>query len=57
LEVAMTRVISLFVLVLMIGSANAQSTIRTELKRGDLTGKDMDVVVTVLEVPPGEAIA
>jgi quercetin dioxygenase-like cupin family protein len=53
----MTKVISLFVFVLMIGSANAQSTIRTELKRGDLTGKDMDVVVSVVEVPPGEALA
>jgi quercetin dioxygenase-like cupin family protein len=39
------------------GSAFAQSAIkRTELKRGDLTGKDMDVIVTVVEVPPGEAL-
>ena len=25
-----------------------------ELKRADLTGKDMDVIVTVVTVPPGE---
>ena len=30
---------------------------QTELKRADLTGKDMDVIVTVIEVPPGKSLA
>jgi quercetin dioxygenase-like cupin family protein len=42
----------------MLNSAQAQNTtVRTELKRADLTGKDMDVIVTVVEVPPGETLA
>jgi quercetin dioxygenase-like cupin family protein len=41
----------------IVNSAQAQSTIkRTELKRADLTGKDLDVIVTVVEVPPGETL-
>jgi quercetin dioxygenase-like cupin family protein len=31
-------------------------TSRTELKRGDLTGTNMEIVISVLEVPPGESI-
>ena len=27
------------------------------MKRADLTGKDMDIIVTVIEVPPGDTIA
>lgn len=39
-------------------AANAQTSItRTELKRGDLTNKDTDIIVVVVEVPPGEALA
>jgi quercetin dioxygenase-like cupin family protein len=34
-------------------TAQAQSSKRTELTKGDLTGKDMDVVVGIVEVPPG----
>ena len=50
--------LSIFAAVCMVSSATAQSSItRTELKRGDLTGKDMDVVVVVVEVPPGESLA
>src|SRR3974390_2972333 len=30
---------------------------RTELKRADLTGTNMEVVIAVLEVPPGATIA
>jgi quercetin dioxygenase-like cupin family protein len=36
---------------MLIGAAHAQGITRDELKRADLTGKDMDVIVTV---PPGE---
>jgi quercetin dioxygenase-like cupin family protein len=43
--------------IVLIGQAHADGIKRTELKRADLTGKDMDVIVTVLEVPPGEGIA
>lgn len=42
---------SLFAMV--IGTAQAQSITRDELKRADLTGKDMDVIVNVVTVPPG----
>lgn len=48
----------LLVLAFIATAASAQTAItRTELKRGDLTNKDMDVIVVVVEVPPGEAIA
>jgi len=51
------RLISILFLIAIVNSAQAQSTIkRTELKRADLTGKDMDVIVTVVEVPPGETL-
>jgi uncharacterized cupin superfamily protein len=39
---------------MLIGTAHAQGITRDELKRADLTGKDMDVIVTVVTVPPGE---
>jgi quercetin dioxygenase-like cupin family protein len=34
-------------------TAFAQSSKRTELAKGDLTGKDMDIIVSTVEVPPG----
>ena len=34
-------------------AAQAQTSKRTELTKGDLTGKDMDIVVGIVEVPPG----
>ena len=39
---------------MLIGTAHAQGSTRDELKRADLTGKEMDVIVTVVTVPPGE---
>ena len=39
---------------MLIGIAHAQGITRDELKRADLTGKEMDVIVTVVTVPPGE---
>jgi quercetin dioxygenase-like cupin family protein len=39
---------------MLIGTAHAQGITRDELKRADLTGKDMDVIVTIVTVPPGE---
>jgi quercetin dioxygenase-like cupin family protein len=40
----------------MIG-ASAQEATRTELKRADLTGTNMEVVLSITEVRPGESIA
>jgi quercetin dioxygenase-like cupin family protein len=34
-------------------TAHAQSSKRTELTRGDLTGTNMEIVVGTVEVPPG----
>ncbi|MCK1617447.1 cupin domain-containing protein [Bradyrhizobium sp. 159] len=54
----MRLALSILATACLIGSASSQTSIsRTELKRGDLTGKDMDVVVVVVEVPPGESLA
>ncbi|NOJ43026.1 cupin domain-containing protein [Bradyrhizobium sp. WSM 1791] len=39
---------------MLIATAHAQGITRDELKRADLTGKDMDVIVTISTVPPGE---
>ena len=50
-------VLASIALALLVTTAHAQTAItRTELMRGDLT-KDMDIVVVVVEVPPGEALA
>jgi hypothetical protein len=38
------------------GLAQAQETKRTELKRSDLTGTNMEVVVGILEAPPGAVV-
>jgi uncharacterized cupin superfamily protein len=34
-------------------STQAPSSTRTELTRGDLTGTNMEIVVGIVEVPPG----
>jgi hypothetical protein len=34
-------------------TAHAQSSKRTELTKGDLTGTNMEIVVGTVEVPPG----
>jgi len=39
---------------MLIGTEHAQGITRDELKRADLTGKDMEVIVTIVTVPPGE---
>ena len=40
---------------ILTASASAQSTLK-ELKRSDLTGTDMEVIVSVAEVPPGSEL-
>ncbi|KWV45707.1 hypothetical protein AS156_23395 [Bradyrhizobium macuxiense] len=41
----------------LIGQTHAEGIKKTELKKADLTGKNMDIIVSVLEVPPGESLA
>jgi hypothetical protein len=38
------------------GLAQAQEIKRTEIKRSDLTGTNMEVIMTVLEAPPGAVL-
>jgi hypothetical protein len=38
------------------GLAHAQEIKRTEIKRSDLTGTNMEVIMTVLEAPPGAVL-
>lgn len=45
-----------FVIVSMVSTALAEPK-RTVLKRADLTGTNMEIIIAVLEVPPGTAIA
>ena len=40
----------------MMVSTDFGRTNRTVLKRGDLTGTDMEIVISVLEAPPGSSI-
>jgi quercetin dioxygenase-like cupin family protein len=53
----MKKYLALLALVVLVGQAHAEGIKRTELKKADLTGKDMDVIVSVIEVPPGESLA
>ena len=50
----MSRLAAVF-LMAMASTALAQTN-RTELKRGDLTGTDKEIIISVLEVPPGSSI-
>ena len=43
-------------LVLSAGAATAQEVKRTELQRRDLTGTNMEVVVSIVEAPPGATL-
>jgi quercetin dioxygenase-like cupin family protein len=51
----MLRLAMLFSLALT--TAVSAQTNRTELKKADLTGTDMEVIVAVVEVPPGNSLA
>jgi quercetin dioxygenase-like cupin family protein len=50
----MLRLAAFFSLAL-ITTASAQTN-RTELKRADLTGTNMEVIVAIVEVPPGNSL-
>ena len=52
----MRMFLSLFIALALTSAANAQdSPYRKELKRADLTGTNMEVIVSISEVKPGEA--
>ncbi len=51
----MFRLAAVF-LIAMASTAMAQTN-RTELKRADLTGTDKEIIIAILEVPPGSSIA
>jgi quercetin dioxygenase-like cupin family protein len=50
-------VVAAFFLASIISAAFADEPKRTVLKRTDLTGTNMEIIVAVLEVPPGVSIA
>jgi quercetin dioxygenase-like cupin family protein len=43
-------------LVVFCSASQAQETKRTELKKGDLTGTNMEVVVGLVEISPGASV-
>jgi quercetin dioxygenase-like cupin family protein len=55
--IEMNRYAGLFALIglgmIVSVAAQAQSSKRTELTKGDLTGTNMEIVVGIVEVPPG----
>jgi quercetin dioxygenase-like cupin family protein len=53
-EALMRKLVLAWSFAMLINTAQAQGITRDELKRADLTGKDMDVIVTIVTVPPGE---
>ena len=53
----MRAVAAALLLISMVASAPADEPKRTVLKRADLTGTNMEIIVSTLEVPPGNTIA
>jgi quercetin dioxygenase-like cupin family protein len=51
------KLIAGFAFLALTCSAHAQDATRTELKRGDITGTTMEMIISVTEVRPGERIA
>jgi len=51
------KLIAGFAVLALTCSAHAQDATRTELKRGDVTGTSMELVISTTEVKPGETIA
>lgn len=49
----MQRLFLASIATMLISSVHAQDITRDELKRSNLTGKEMNVIVTVVTVPPG----
>jgi quercetin dioxygenase-like cupin family protein len=42
--------------VVLCGASQAQDTKRTELKKGDLTGTNMEIIVGLVEIAPGATV-
>jgi quercetin dioxygenase-like cupin family protein len=53
----MRAVAAALLLISMVASAPADEPKRTVLKRADLTGTNIEIIVSTLEVPPGNTIA
>ena len=53
----MLRLAAALLVVSVASTALADEPKRTVLKRSDLTGTNMEIIVAVLEVPPGNTIA
>jgi quercetin dioxygenase-like cupin family protein len=54
----MMRVVAAALLLIsMVASASADEPKRIVLKRADLTGTNMEIIVSTLEIPPGNTIA
>ena len=47
---------ALFVAATMASAASAQEIKRTEIKRSDLTGTNMEVIMAIVEIPPGATL-
>jgi oxalate decarboxylase/phosphoglucose isomerase-like protein (cupin superfamily) len=45
-----------FVVATIAGAASAQEIKRTEVKRSDLTGTNMEVIMSIVEIPPGAVL-
>jgi quercetin dioxygenase-like cupin family protein len=52
-RIALVAACTVSALITFFSAAQAQELKRTELKRGDLTGTNMEVLVQLLELPPG----
>jgi quercetin dioxygenase-like cupin family protein len=48
--------VAVFAVTTVAGFAQAQEIKRTEIKRSDLTGTNMEVIMGVLEAPPGAVL-
>jgi quercetin dioxygenase-like cupin family protein len=46
-----------FAIATFAGAASAQEIKRTEVKRSDLTGTNMEVIMSIVEIPPGGVLA
>jgi quercetin dioxygenase-like cupin family protein len=50
------KILTGFALLLLTCSAYAEDAVRTELKRSDITGTNMEMVISITEAKPGDTI-
>jgi len=53
---AVARIAFATIVLALAGAATAQEVKRTELKKADLTGTNMEILVAVMEIPPGAMV-